>query len=151
MLPLIHIIGLGVTETEQFSADALDALSQAALVIGSERQLEIVQPILEKQNTIVLPKLNQLKSVIEDSATEQVVILASGDPLYYGIGRWFSKQFPAEQLRYYPAVSSIQAACHSIGLSLQDAKVISLHGRPVLTLRRYLAQQNYLVILTLYM
>ena len=148
MQPLIHIIGLGVTETEQLSADALAALSQATLVIGSERQLEIVQPILEKQKTISLPKLNLLKSVIEDSKAEQVVVLASGDPLYYGIGRWLSKQFVAEQLHYYPAVSSIQAACHSIGLSLQDAKVISLHGRPVLTLRRHLAQQNHLVILT---
>ena len=89
MQPLIHIIGLGVTETEQLSADALAALSQATLVIGSERQLKIVQPILEKQTTSVLPKLNQLKSLIEYSNAQHVVILASGDPLYYGIGRWF--------------------------------------------------------------
>ncbi|PWQ95536.1 precorrin-6y C5,15-methyltransferase (decarboxylating) subunit CbiE [Leucothrix arctica] len=148
MQPFIHIIGLGVTETEQLSTDALDALAQAALVVGSKRQLEIVKPKLVKQTTSVLPKLNQLKSLIEHSNAQHVVILASGDPLYYGIGRWFSKQFTPEQLRYYPAVSSIQAACHSIGLSLQATKVISLHGRPVLTLRRHLAQQRYLVILT---
>jgi len=144
----IHVIGLGVTETEQLSSNALASLTQAELVIGSKRQLEVVQPSLDKQDTLLLPKLNQLKTVIEESTASQVVVLASGDPLYYGIGRWLSKQFSAEQLRYYPAVSSIQAACHSIGLSLQDAKVISLHGRPVLTLRRHLAQQRYLVILT---
>ena len=148
MQPFIHIIGLGVTETEQLSTDALAAIAQAALVIGSERQLEVVQSSLKAQKTAVLPKLSQLTSLIENSSAQQIVILASGDPLYYGIGRWFSQQFTAEQLRYYPAVSSVQAACHSIGLSLQDTKVISLHGRPVLTLRRHLAQQRYLVILT---
>lgn len=153
--PLIHIVGLGVTETEQLSSDARTALLAAKLVIGSERQLEIVRPLLNApksqafdQRMQILPKLNLLKAMVDESGTEQVVILASGDPLYYGIGRWLSKQFTAEQLRFYPAVSSIQAACHAIGLSLQDAKVISLHGRPVLALRRHLAQQQYLVILT---
>ena len=146
--PQIHIIGLGVTETEQLSSAARAALTQAQLVIGSERQIAVVQACLDQQTTAVLPKLKQLTSLIADSGAQHIVILASGDPLYYGIGRWFSKQFSAQQLHYYPAVSSIQAACHSIGLSLQDAKVISLHGRNVLTLRRHLAQQQYLVILT---
>ena len=158
---MIHVIGLGVTETKQLSADARAALLGAELVIGSGRQLEIIKPVLGNleltgsqasqafdQRLEVLPKLNALKSLIDESGAKQVVMLASGDPLYYGIGRWLSKQFTAEQLRFYPAVSSIQAACHSIGLSLQDARVISLHGRPVLTLRRHLAQQQYLVILT---
>lgn len=157
-MAMIHIIGLGVTEAAQLSGDAHSALLQSELVIGSERQLATIKGLnteakrslrtVSPQTHAILPKLNALKSLIEDSNAEHITILASGDPLYYGIGRWLSRQLPSLPLRYYPAVSSIQAACHAIGLSLQDAKVISLHGRPVLTLRRHLAQQHYLVILT---
>ncbi|RVU84411.1 precorrin-6y C5,15-methyltransferase (decarboxylating) subunit CbiE [Leucothrix sargassi] len=148
MRTTIHIIGLGVIETEQLSQEAKACIQSAELIIGSERQLAVVNDLVNEQSTALLPKLSQLKAMIEDADVDNIVILASGDPLYYGIGRWFSKQFAASQLRYYPAVSSIQAACHRIGLSLQDARVISLHGRPVLTLRRHLAQHPNLVILT---
>ncbi len=74
--------------------------------------------------------------------------MASGDPLYFGIGRWLGKNLSAENIFFHPAVSSIQAACHKLGLSLQDCDAISLHGRPVETLRSLIRNNQILVILT---
>ncbi len=149
---LIHIVGLGVTDQANLSGEATIVLQGAGLVMGSERQLAVVEHLLsDGQATMELPAFKQLDSTLETLQREglsQLVVLASGDPLYYGIGRWFGKKFDKAQLRFYPAVSSIQAACHQLGLSLQDVDVISLHGRPLFTLRRKLKQQKTLVILT---
>ena len=54
----------------------------------------------------------------------------------------------ADELFFYPAVSSIQAACHALRLSQQDVDVISLHGRNKLTIRRWLRQHRTLLVLT---
>lgn len=60
---------------------------------------------------------------------KQVVVLASGDPLWFGIGRLLLQAFPAEQLRFHPAPTSLQLAFARIGRPWQDASWLSLHGR----------------------
>lgn len=148
----IHIIGLGAVAGASLSDDALHALQYAGLVIGSPRQLGLIELALQGLSTQPiqqpLPALSKLKALLEDSACKNVVVLASGDPLFYGIGRWFTKNFAAESLFFHPAVSSVQAACHALGLSLQDADVISLHGRPLEKIRATIQPQQTLIVLT---
>jgi precorrin-6Y C5,15-methyltransferase (decarboxylating) len=57
------------------------------------------------------------------------VVLASGDPLWFGIGRLLLDGLPSEQLRFHPAPSSLQLAFARIGRPWQDASWLSLHGR----------------------
>jgi len=153
----IHVIGLGVAQQAVLTANAMSALKQAQVIIGSPRQMETIfniavdpisSPISKGQKFVKLPKLNELKALLVELADKQVCILASGDPLYFGIGRWLSKQTEISELYFYPGVSSIQAACHTLGLSLQDCDAISLHGRPVETLRSLIRHNQILVILT---
>lgn len=142
----ISVIGLGVNEHAKLSEDALIALENAQLVIGSERQLLTLKAQLSDQKTAVLPKLKQLKALIETATN--VVILGSGDPLYYGIGRWVSQQFSNAKILFFPAVSSITAACHCLGFAQQDVTVLSLHGRPLDKLKVALKAQQTLLLLT---
>ncbi len=147
----IHVLGLGVNHEAELSADALLKLQDVDLVIGSQRQLETVDHLLPTgKRTLLLPKLSQLKTVIiqEVEQNNSVMVLASGDPLFYGIGRWFSRHFSLAQLCFYPAVSSLQTACHRLGMAMQDVEVLSLHGRPLLKLRTRLRQNQPLLILT---
>ena len=165
----IAVIGLGVTENAMLSEQALLALQSADLVIGSERQLLTLEKQLTLQpkietlpegeqqqvestaevlppRTEIIPKLKQLKALIE---TEQkVVVLGSGDPLYYGIGTWISKHFQDATVRFFPAVSSITQACHSLSIAQQDVNVVSLHGRPLAKLKVALKAQQTLLLLT---
>ncbi|MCV6588516.1 MAG: precorrin-6y C5,15-methyltransferase (decarboxylating) subunit CbiE [Marinobacterium sp.] len=143
----IAVIGLGVAQQAQLSMAAQQALAASTRVIGSERQLATVADYLTDQQQLVLPPLKALPALLA-SSTGAVAILASGDPLWYGIGRWLSKQFATDQLRFFPAVSSIQVACHQLGLSQQDVEVISLHGRPLASLRQKLRANQTLVVLT---
>lgn len=153
---IIHIVG--VTQPTDLMGGGLQAVQQASAIIGSERQLDIVKPHLMTKARIslhALPKLTELNFLIdeltssrENSQPQRIVVLASGDPLYYGIGRWFSNNFDNDGLVFHPAISSIQMACHRLALSLQDVTVISVHGRPLATLRTKLKNKASLVILT---
>ncbi len=153
----IHVIGLGVSEQAVLTANAMGALKQSEVIIGSPRQMDTIfniavdpvsSPISKGQKFIALPKLNELKTLLTGFSDKNVCILASGDPLYFGIGRWLGKNIQNEKLVFHPGVSSIQAACHKLGLSLQDCDAISLHGRPVETLRSLIRHNQTLVILT---
>ena len=147
----IHIIGLGVTDNAELSQAATKALARCERVLGSARQLEVVAGQLTGQQTDRLPALADFPAYLGELIRQGVTslaVLASGDPLFYGIGRWFSQRFNNRQLHFYPAVSSVQMACHQLGLSLQDVEVLSLHGRPLEKIRSRLKAHQTLVILT---
>ncbi len=148
----IHIIGLSVVANARLSDAASQVIQRADLIIGSARQLKLMDAELNGMECMpaqqVLPALSKLKQLLESKQGQSIVVLASGDPLYYGIGRWFSKNFSAEKLAFYPAVSSVQAACHALGLALQDVDVISLHGRPIERIRAVLQATQTLLVLT---
>ena len=105
----IHVIGLGVGAGMRLSEAVEKALKAAHTVIGSKRQLELANGYLDDDsaNRRELPKLSELKALIDDLPDGEVVVLASGDPLYFGIGRWLGQRFDAGWLRFYPAVSSL--------------------------------------------
>ncbi|GGN17407.1 MULTISPECIES: precorrin-6y C5,15-methyltransferase (decarboxylating) subunit CbiE [Marinomonas] len=150
----IHVIGLGVNQVAHLDDAAqavLASLSVNDVVLGAPRQHETITHYSHLARREDLPKLSMLKDAFaawQSDGAEQVVVLASGDPLYYGIGAWLMRTFSLESLRFYPNVSSIQMACHRLGLSLQDVQVVSLHGRPLVSLRRHLQSNKTLVLLT---
>jgi precorrin-6Y C5,15-methyltransferase (decarboxylating) len=64
-------------------------------------------------------------------AGRQVVVLASGDPLFFGIGAFLAERLGRENVRVVPHVSSVQLAFARLGVAWQDAMVLSAHGRPL--------------------
>ena len=59
----------------------------------------------------------------------RVLVLADGDPLFFGIGATLARRLPPSSLRFHPAVSSLQRACALAGLPWHDTLCVSLHGR----------------------
>ncbi len=151
---VIDIIGLGVSEQAQLTGDSLKALQQAQQVIGWERHKSVVDALIPSEQFTVVKQLKQLKAVLNraieqtNNTPSSVAIVASGDPLFYGIGQWLMTHFYEQNLRFHPAISSIQAACHKQGISLQHATVWSLHGRPLSTIRTRLKRHRTLILLT---
>ncbi|MCP4881317.1 MAG: precorrin-6y C5,15-methyltransferase (decarboxylating) subunit CbiE [Gammaproteobacteria bacterium] len=142
----INVIGLGICQPPLLSEVAQQALAQAQVVYGSARQLASVADFLSPASQqCELPKLDQLKQQLQ--AYEQVVVLASGDPLLFGIGKYLHQQFP-QHVICHSGISSLQGACQLTGLSLQDAQLVSLHGRPLNSVRRHLQPNRNLIVLT---
>ena len=134
------------------NAKALSALGSCDCIMGSPRQLESIahaQVVANQSRTqpasLCLPKLKHIAHEIK--GFDHVVILASGDPLLFGIGKYLQSEF-GDQVTCISGVSSLQGACELTGLSLQDAQLVSLHGRPLNHLKRHLQPHRTLLILT---
>jgi precorrin-6Y C5,15-methyltransferase (decarboxylating) len=90
--------------------------------------------------------LQRLRALPADGAA---AVLASGDPLWFGIGRLLLEELPAEKLRFHPAPSSLQLAFARVGRPWQDAAWLSLHGRdPAPLLARLQQRPTALAVLT---
>ena len=74
---------------------------------------------------------DQLNAALDQG---DAAVLASGDPLFFGIGRSLVDRFGAERVRIHPALSSMQLACARFGLPWDDLRLVSVHGRPADTL-----------------
>ena len=120
----ITVIGL---DGRLLGLEAEGLVRDAALVVGGERHLEMLG--VEPGRAAVLKgDLSDALSQIED-ADGPVVVLASGDPGFFGIVRLLGERFGSDSLRVLPAVSSVALAFARAGLSWDDATIASAHGR----------------------
>jgi precorrin-6Y C5,15-methyltransferase (decarboxylating) len=131
------------------SPEALAAVAAADLVVGGQRHLEAVQPTAR---TVVMgPLLPALEAISEVRSTGgKAVVIASGDPGFFGIVRKLRAQ--RITLTVLPARSSVASAFSRLGLPWDDALVVSAHGRPIEpalnVLRRYGRSQQPVAVLT---
>ncbi len=120
----IAVIGMG---GGAMSPEAARLLEEASLVAGGERHLK--EAGLERGHSVVFK--GDLSEAITRIEAEKglVAVLASGDPGFFGITRLLSERFGPERLIVHPAPSSVSLAFARIGLSWEDAVVVSAHGR----------------------
>ena len=136
------------------SREALQAMKKSSLIIGSKRQLACVDVLLDKnQKQQYYPSplatvIDRLNILIKQKADTNICVLASGDPLFYGISDLLLRHFNEGQLSFHSNISSVQLAFSRIKKSWQQAKVISLHGRPLSNLIPHLANQQLYALLT---
>ena len=140
----IEVIGSDAGAPASLSSPAQALLRAAQLLVAPQRLLPQLEPwwLAEQAAgrialTTPCPELlasdrpEQILSPLEAAleTDRPVVVLASGDPLWFGIGRLLLQQFGPQRLRFHPAPSSLQLAFARIGRPWQDASWISLHGR----------------------
>ncbi len=131
---LLEVLGTDAAGLAGLSRHWQDRIRQADLVAAPRRLLadleawrgEALAPELlaSDRPADLLPRLERALTT-----GQRVVLLASGDPLWFGIGRLLLQHFPAERLRFHPAPTSLQLAFARLGRPWQDASWISLHGR----------------------
>ncbi|MFE8965262.1 precorrin-6y C5,15-methyltransferase (decarboxylating) subunit CbiE [Streptomyces albogriseolus] len=106
----------------------------AALVVGGRRHLDAVKLPEGAERIVLGPLAPALDTVASYVAEERpVVVLASGDPGFFGIVRALAERFGADRLDVRPGVSSVAAAFARAGLPWDDAVVVSAHGRDAST------------------
>ncbi|MDQ1030330.1 precorrin-6Y C5,15-methyltransferase (decarboxylating) [Streptomyces umbrinus] len=133
---MITVVGTGTGAP--LPPDAGAALTEAGLVVGGRRHLAAATTMPDTAERVVLgplaPALDAIERFLgkpEDQG--RVVVLASGDPGFFGIVRALAERFGAERLEVHPGVSSVATAFARIGLTWDDAVVVSAHGRDLRT------------------
>jgi precorrin-6Y C5,15-methyltransferase (decarboxylating) len=141
----VHVVGIGLDGADGLSNEVCALISQSTLLMGSDRHLSYFpnhparQPISDFQKAMQTIRQTLIAPSSADSHP-LIVVLASGDPLFYGIGRLLLEEFDRNSLTFHPHISAIQLAFSRIKLPWQDACIISAHGRSIDSLIQALKQ-----------
>jgi len=128
--PVIVVVGIGADGMAGLSESARRELRSATVIYGSSRQLDLLDDtVTAPRYPWPTPMLPALEALAVDG--EDVHVVASGDPLLYGIGGTLIRVHGADQVRVIPHVSSVSLACARMGWAAQDTEVISLVTAPV--------------------
>ena len=124
----VSIIGMGMT-VEDLTARHLEIIDQADILVGGKRLLDLFKESRARKKVIGRDIDGVVNFVRQEMKKKHVVVLASGDPLFFGIGRRMVDAIGARNARIYPNISSVSAAFARIKEAWDDVRVISLHGR----------------------
>ncbi|MBD2255088.1 precorrin-6y C5,15-methyltransferase (decarboxylating) subunit CbiE [Nostoc parmelioides] len=144
----LSIIGIGEDGLSGLSAIALSLLNQAEIVVGGDRHLAMLPPNDPREKILWTSPITTAVAEIIQRRGKSVCVLASGDPMYYGIGVTLARQVPISEMTIIPAPSSFSLACARLGWSLTEIETLSLCGRPSALLQSYIYPGARLLILS---
>ncbi|MFW7381401.1 MAG: precorrin-6y C5,15-methyltransferase (decarboxylating) subunit CbiE [Oligoflexus sp.] len=144
----VNVIGIGDDGCLGLSSRAFNCIQRSQILVGGERQLAFFPEFSGETLPLKKNLKETLLKLVPESGEKTITILASGDPLFYGIGSLISKYFGHEHVSFIPHLSSIQLAFAAIGMSWQDAKLDSVHGRPLRGLVNRLQTHHKIALLT---
>ena len=124
----LFLIGVGC---QGLTREQTGMLARCDLIVGDSRHLPLAQGMAGAKCPIS-PLAPALAGIRQTLANGDVGVLASGDPLFFGIGRRLLKEFGSESLVILPALSTMQEACARFHLPWDDMALLSLHGRKTL-------------------
>ncbi|MEK4227961.1 precorrin-6y C5,15-methyltransferase (decarboxylating) subunit CbiE [Solibacillus sp. FSL H8-0538] len=139
----MKMIGIGDNGVTGLLPQYKEWIDESELLVGGERALDFFEDYTGEK-IVVKGGLTKLVAALQQE-TRKTVILASGDPLFYGIGGYLAKKLPLE---IYPTMSSVQLAFSRMQESWQDAYLTSLHGRSIKGLAQRINGRGKVALLT---
>ncbi|WP_448653151.1 precorrin-6y C5,15-methyltransferase (decarboxylating) subunit CbiE [Pseudomonas fluorescens] len=146
MSPWLTVVGIGEDGFKGLGRNARHALLRATRIIGGQRQLDLL-PVCIRGERALWPSPFSLEPVLARRG-EPVCVLASGDPMFYGVGASLARQVAAEELQVLPAPSSVSLAAARLGWPLQEVVTLSVVARPLAALNAHLASGVRLLVLS---
>ena len=134
----LSIVGIGQDGADGLSPLAKNLVSSAELVVGGARHLELAARLIRGERLPWPSPLHNAFPAILARRGRPVAVLGSGDPFNYGVGKQIAALVSADELICVPQPSSFSLAASRLGWALQDAATVSLHGRAIEGLIRYL-------------
>ena len=129
-----YIIGMGDDGPKGLSQTALGIIEKAELLFGGERHLSFF-PGSKGEKIAIKSNLKEVADLIKRNiGAKKMVVLASGDPNFYGIAKYLMNKLGKEAFEILPAISSMQLAFARAKESWEDAILVSVHGRPIETI-----------------
>lgn len=126
---MIHVVGIGPGDHGYGLIQQERLFEQADYILGSERHLEILDPVHRSKGVVPPKKLAALKELLDDYDDEAMIVyLASGDPLIYGLGKWLFEKF-GNRVKIHPGISAMQYLASRIALPMNDAYLTSSHAK----------------------
>jgi len=147
MVKWLTIIGMGEDGLDGLSARAGALLAAAEVIVGSKRLLAFLGTTAAEQHEWPQP-FSAIIDRIKPLRGRRTVVLATGDPLNYGVARKLMEIVPFAEMEIIPHLSSFSLAASRMGWPLGDCDTITLHGRPAANLEAFIQPGARILALT---
>ena len=147
MTKWLTIIGMGEDGLDGLSPRARLVLANAEVIVGSKRILALVGKTKAECHEWPQP-FSAVIDRIRPLRGRKTVVLATGDPLNFGVARKLMEIVPFEEMEIVPHLSSFSLAASRMGWPLGDCDTITLHGRPAANLEAFIQPEARLLALT---
>lgn len=125
-----YVIGIDDNREQHFSPQVIDVINSHSIFSGGARHHEIVQQLLPQGYEWIDIKV-PLDAIFDRYRSfDEVVVFASGDPLFFGFANTIQNKMPEAEIVLYPYFNSLQLLAHRLLLPYQDMHIVSLTGRP---------------------
>ena len=142
----LTVTGIGEDGFTGLGKAARHALLAASTIFGSQRQLDLLPPCIRGER-LTWPSPFSLDALLAMRG-EPVCVLASGDPMFFGVGASLARQLPSNEMLILPASSSCSLAAARMGWPLQDVVTLSVVARPIAALNAQLFSGVRLLVLS---
>ncbi len=145
----LSIVGVGEGGLDDLTPAARALIDTAEVLVGGKRHLAMVPEAGDRQERLAWPSpFDTLAQEIAKRRGQRVCVLATGDPMTYGVGAKLARQFPIDEITILPSPSAFSLACARLGWSAPDTALLSIHGRPLETLHPAVQPGARLLVLT---
>ncbi|MFQ1699277.1 precorrin-6y C5,15-methyltransferase (decarboxylating) subunit CbiE [Loktanella agnita] len=145
--PWLHIVGIGEDGMEGLLPATRAVVEAAEFIIGGERHHMLAGNLTAERLAWPHP-FDALIDQIGGLRGRRVVVLATGDPLWYSVGAKIGRAIDPAEIVYHPQLSAFQLAAARMGWSLPDVETLTVHGRPVAQMIAFIQPDIRLLILT---
>ncbi len=146
----IAVVGIGADGWPGVAAPARAEVIAAEVLFGSARQLDLIpgEATGAERLSWPTPLLPALPDLLDRRRDRRICVLASGDPMFYGIGVTLARMLGPQAIRVFPQPSSATLACARLGWASAHTPVVSAVGRPLETVLPELADGRRLLVLS---
>ena len=147
MIKWLTIIGMGEDGWDGLSPRARHIIETTEIIVGSTRLLSFLPDV--RAERLEWPKpFSAVIEQIKPLAGRNTVILATGDPMNYGVVRKLMEFIPFAEMTVIPHLSAFSLAASRMGWSLPDCDTLTLHGRAAANLEAFIQPEAKLIVLT---
>jgi precorrin-6Y C5,15-methyltransferase (decarboxylating) len=143
----LAVVGIGEDGLPGLAPAGRALVETAEMLVGGPRHLAML-PDAGAERLVWERPLERTLDAIAERRGRGVTVLASGDPLWYGVGVTLVRRFPPEEITIVPQPSAFNLAAARLGWPVADCRMITLHGRPIDTLRLHLAPSRRVLALS---
>jgi precorrin-6Y C5,15-methyltransferase (decarboxylating) len=145
--PWLSVIGIGESGLASLSVAAASLVAAAELLVGGERHQAMI-PASPAERLTWVEGIEPTMDAIAGWRGRKVVVLASGDPMWFGIGATLARRFPAAEMRVVPVAGAFSLAAAALGWALAEVDTLSVHGRPLEGINLHLRPGARLLVLS---